>query len=416
MDNADEGQRLCSRCAALDPSIYECYEALAYNLLQRSPEGAKVARLEALLPMHPETAESLATLSGFHRWQGRKVEAVSAAEGAVKLSSSRADRGMLARSEFELADALAMEPGAERETAIEHAEAACAAAMESGDPDLELNICGKAARNYSRDAASRDERLTALIDEATGLSHHRWEGTLRSWRAEDLSRAGRAEEALEESRLAAEAMDRTGDPDNSGLVWRLRGEMQARLGDADGAALSMEEALRAAERQGSEAARSFVLSKLTVIHNQAGRGLEAIRTAEEAVRLFRALGMDRQAGAELSDVGWAYLTLGDYETAVRYFRESLESGRWFQDASEVARNSNFLAEAYLESGQPGKARVVLLAATESLKMAKDRNFYLRFHTLLGEAHSRLGDGAAAGRAFGTAFLEEWGPGEGGEVL
>ncbi|WP_321475419.1 CHAT domain-containing protein [uncultured Paludibaculum sp.] len=379
-----------SVCARSDRSLLECYEMLANSSRWLGAAKDAVERLAKPVLQDPGRAESQYALCLFYADSGDTGKALKSGEAALRLALDHGDPLLLARTEEAIMSAYLRQSPANTQAALQHASESCRYARQSADPQAELDFCEPLASLRLLADGSDESGFDALIARARTLNNPGLEARLESGLGENLAQTGRVDDALQH-------MDRSVAicatlPECRGLETFLRkkGVFQMRLGAYESAISSFEEALRAGSAALYPGSRAHVLASLTVAHNQAGNALDAIRTAEEAVRLFRQTGQEWQAGAELSDVGWAYLTLGDFPTAIRYFQESLASARKFRDPGEVARNRNLLAAAHLEMGQPALARKDLLPALEVYKTGREPQFQIRTRTLLGEAESQLG--------------------------
>lgn len=400
-------------CANLDPAILECTRLVAGDVRKSASPKAAAARLARLVPMDPGMAESHMASSYLHLILDNAPEAVSPGETALRMAVERGDQRLITETEALLGQVYSHLGPTGMSRAVQYAGSACRRSKLFGDPAMEFAHCSLfASVCFTADSESFRPFLD-LISAAQEGKSPATEANMEDSFAQNLARVGRLEEALvHASRALAVA---SSIPEYKALhnLYLHKGSIQVRLGALESAIASYEQGLTFGDAAEFPGPRAHILSALTVAYNQTGNALDAIRTAEEAIRLFRQLGMDWQAGAELSDVGWAYLTLGDFPTAIRYFTDSLASGRKFLDPGEIVRNSNLLATAYLEMGQAEIARKVLLPALDSLPKAHEPRFGVRAHMLLGEAYSqlRLFDSArehlALAMQLGSSLKDAW---------
>ncbi|MBN9661518.1 MAG: CHAT domain-containing protein [Acidobacteria bacterium] len=379
-----------SACVRHDPSLTECYELIASNPRALVSVKDAVERFVRPVLQDSNRAESQYARCLFHTASGDTAKALEAGEAALHLALERRDPLLLARIEDAMLNAYFVQAPRNLQAALHHASEACRYALQSSDPQAELVFCERPASMRILLDGSGERAFEALIERARTLNHPIREAGLERELGQNLAQRGRLDEALQHLDRAVAICAALSECRDLDGILRIRGRLQMRMGAYESAISSLEEALISGNAVLTPGPRAHVLASLTVAHNQAGNALDAIRTAEEAVRLFRQTGQDWQAGAELSDVGWAYLTLGDFPTAVRYFEESLASAHRFRDPGEVARNSNLLAEAHLEMGQPALARKDLLPALNASGATTEPQFQIRTYTLLGEAESQLG--------------------------
>lgn len=388
-----------SACVRIDPAVVSCLEYVgAYGRHLGGVTGA-VEELRKLVPLDPGRAESQYVLCMFHIGWDRPDEAIEAGEAALRLARERGDPALLAAIEMALTSAHRKKAGPDAPMALAHAMEACRYGRQLPDPEAEFTYCEAMAAQLLL-ATGDESEFWRLIRLAQELHNPTKEAQVEHGLSDNLAHLGRIEMALRHVERAAILLPEI--PGRSSFL-RKQGVYQMRLGAYEAAISSFEGALNVEDAKRYPNARAHVLASLTVAHNQAGNALDAIRTAEEAVRLFRQSGANWQAGAELSDVGWAYLTLGDLPTAIRYFQDSLRSAHHFKDPGEIIRNGNLLAAAHLAMGQAAMARADLLPALALLPKTNEPQFQIRAYTLLGEAESRLGNYQPAQRYLASAL-------------
>lgn len=399
----EEALAEASSCVRHDPSLAECYELIVFSPRTFSTVKDPVQRFVEPVIRDSSRAEVQYARCLFYAASGDIPRALKAGEAALRLAQERGAPLLLAKIEDAIRNAYFSQSPRNLQAALHPASEACRYALQSSDPQAELVFCERPASVRLLLDASDGSAFDALIARARMLNHPIREAGLERELGQLLAQWGLLDDALQHldrSVSLCSAFPECRDLDG---FLRIRGRLQMRLGAYESAISSLEEALQSGNSALHPSARAHVLASLTVAHNQAGNALDAIRTAEEAVRLFRQTAQEWQAGAELSDIGWAYLTLGDFPTAVRYFEESLTSAHKYGDQGEVVRNSNLLAEAHLEMGQPALARKDLLPALNAGEATGEPQFLIRTHTLLGEAESQLGRYESARQHLETAI-------------
>lgn len=384
-----EARDHAAACVHMDPSILVCRTLLVDALYETSNADDLFAQVSRIVPFDPDKAESQYALCYLRLHCDEPHGLVGIAQEAARLAQQRGDLRLMAETERQLAEAHLVNGAGGRRLAADHSGAACRYARRLADPVAEFEYCERAA-GYALQAGLPGEQMYIdLISAAHRMANPAVEAQLESGFALSLEPLGRLDEALEHYDRAITLLSALPETRAIQNFFMYRGKLHMRMGSSEAAIGDLERGLTAGTAATNTAPRAHVLAALTVAYNQTGNALDAIRTAQEAVRLFRQNGMDRQAGAELSDIGWAYLTLGDFPTAIRYFQDSLAGAKRFQDPGEIVRNSNLLATAYLEIRQPDVARTVLLEALEPLDRVRDPQFAVRTYTLLGEAESQL---------------------------
>lgn len=392
-----------SECARLDPSLYQCYEQVLSGLESSGRRGDLLSRLSEHLRIEPQDFSGQLALTRAYSTWGKPDQAFDAGRQAIRLAVDSGNPRYLMVAESELGAAYFRGPTETRLLGKAHAESACKLAQADPDPNAWIGHCVRLV-NFAPLAGENPYPIwEALIAKARFLDNPTVEAGLLQGVADRFSQDGNLEQALDHLVRGANLLLPLGRRTMVENLFREQGEIQMRMGDFEAAVESFERALEAASKWNDPQRPGPILAKLTVAHNRVGNAMEAIRTAEEAVRIFRLGGHDHQAGAELSDIGLAYLTLGDAKTAARYFRDSLESGKKFGDQGEVVRNSNLLADAYLELGRLKEARTILVQAEKLLPNVRTGQFDIRTHTLLGEVQSRLIEFPSALRHFKAAL-------------
>ena len=390
-------------CAESRPPVAECYRGVAWSAAGDAAEGVTEKKLLARIGLQESQAESQLALARFRIRREEFDLARQAGERAVSAAQLQSDIHLLVAAHrllSELASARGNNPTEE----LRQAEEACRISRRGLDPTAIFDSCRSVGAGLldSGEPLKAVTYLTGLVREAREIKNPLEEGTTEKIIALYLGAQGDTAGALQHADRAV-ALCR--DSRHWGELWGTEqaiGALEMAAGDYDRAMAVFEEAVEVARTDGNPTLEAYALSKLTVACNRAGNNLASIRTAEEAIRIFRSQGMNWQAEAEVGDVAAAYLSLGDYATAVSYIRESKASARRFLDPREEMRTGNLLGEALLELGRTAEAAETLKEALALAPRTPGELFEVKTRTLLGEAYSRLQKGAKAEAEFTRA--------------
>jgi serine/threonine protein kinase/Tfp pilus assembly protein PilF len=142
-----------------------------------------------------------------------------------------------------------------------------------------------------------------------------------------------------------------------------------------------------------------ILFQLSSISIKEGRTEQAEQYANEAVNLAQDNQMENLAARGSVDLGYVYLTRGDYGTAERYFQQGLSSAQRYGGLQNGARARLSLASLYLQRGDVDRA----FSFEEQARAFYQQGGYLTETSqallLQGRAYQQKGDYAMALQVF-----------------
>lgn len=154
----------------------------------------------------------------------------------------------------------------------------------------------------------------------------------------------------------------------------LDAEVQLRLGEIDESERLYTEVLDTAS---TTALRSRALAGLGQIAFERGEPRRAIEQLEKAVSVG---GTDLSQQPTVADtLGRAYITVSDFEPAIRIFRQSLAAAEDRKDTVEITRFGVLLANAYIDTNDFAAAESLLERTVERAQDAADPIFRARIY-------------------------------------
>ncbi|MEU0091269.1 tetratricopeptide repeat protein [Kribbella sp. NPDC006257] len=163
----------------------------------------------------------------------------------------------------------------------------------------------KLATQLSADSTSRVNRLASLV---IGLGHYFLAG-------------GRF---IDFATLVQQALQGTSQQDLQAILHCYLGIAQAELGQPDQALASFHTASSGFVEAGYPLGEGVSLNNASRLLSESGRFVEAIATAERALKVNMTIGNAKAANLSLNNLGASHCQLGAFETGYDYFIQSLE--------------------------------------------------------------------------------------------
>ena len=217
-----------------------------------------------------------------------------------------------------------------------------------------------------------------------------------------LDRAGHWPElaALQELGLAAASRD--GNRAGQAAAHFYLSAAQMRMGGFAAATSHLTATLKLGQELGSLLLQAQAHARLSEIFELQGRKQDALRSAEEALRLFRAAGDPREACA-LNLVGWQYAMLGRYQETLRLCGQSVTLQREQANRYGEAAALDSLGYAHHHLDDHDQAVALYRQAIETLDNDGDIHLRCAILTHLGDASHDAGHPAAARQAWQHAL-------------
>jgi tetratricopeptide (TPR) repeat protein len=241
----------------------------------------------------------------------------------------------------------------------------------AGDFDRSLELASRAV-----DVLEGDERVAAL-----------------SQRAGLLARAGRNEAALAAFTEALDAAADSADPMTKGDLWVNRGVLLGWAGDVVAAEDDTNRALELFARLGHAKRAADVRHNLAWLAGRRGDLVEAFRRFDEAERDYESLGLT--AAAIFPDRSEALLAAGLTKEALALAERAVDALGASGDDVDLAEASMLVARAALLAGDPERATVASLTATQLFESQGRGGWWAAAAALHVEARRRAGVAGAA---------------------
>lgn len=213
---------------------------------------------------------------------------------------------------------------------LDLAELMLRAAGRTGDPLHRALGLISLANAYSLGGLGRDAEAVGLYDEAAAIYRASWrtvdEANAQIAKILALSKLGRSEEALAAGRWASAVLASNGEWLRLGKLTANLGNLHFRLGEATQALAMWDHARETYAKLPGDLAARQALGRLE--HNRSavlrdlGRFDEAIRTAEEALRILDETGQTAEIARCKHNLAIAYYILGRYNEAFALLAES----------------------------------------------------------------------------------------------
>ena len=215
------------------------------------------------------------------------------------------------------------------------------------------------------------ERALAIIevdpDALEGIHVHLAELTRLAAEAAQLS--GEFARAVELWERTVALMDPVGDPVATALLHARTGEAYWLIGDGASFTRHRRRAVELVPVAPPTRERSWVLSRLASALLMEPEVDEATSLAEEAARVARSVGAEREEGRALGVLGTARLLAGDAEGAVEQLTAALAISTRLGRLDEEAIDRSNLSEALHEAGRLADALEVVVTGVERVHAA-----------------------------------------------
>lgn len=268
-------------------------------------------------------------------------------------------------------------------------------------PDVqpEALASGPAALEWFR--AERQVLLAAVSQAAaSGFYAHAWQ---LAWAAAQfLSWQGywHDQATMQETALAAAQQD--GDLAGQAQAHRFLGQAQIRLGAYAAATGHLGQAIELGRQLGSEALEALLHIYLCRALLLQDLRQDALRHAEESVRLYRMARHRWGAANALNTVGWCQAQLGAYVEALDSCQAALDELRELGDLPAEAATLDSLGYIHHHLAHYGQAVACYEQAIDAHREVGDLQQLAETLTHLGDTQAAAGDGVAARRAWQQA--------------
>jgi len=160
----------------------------------------------------------------------------------------------------------------------------------------------------------------------------------------------------------AEQLIKANHPELSGELALKRGTYYFFKGEMELAGTSYQKALHEARQQNDQFLETSALSGLGLVATQEGHYDESIDRNRAALELSRSIGARASLANTLGNMGWSYAELGDFESALTYYKEAEEAS--VKSGLVSAQISWLTSIAYAHQGlhDDGSAEAILKQA------------------------------------------------------
>jgi tetratricopeptide (TPR) repeat protein len=204
------------------------------------------------------------------------------------------------------------------------------------------------------------------------------------------TRMGRLEEALRLNEQALSVASRTGNQTQRASTYAIAGSLHALAQNFARAAESFEEALRIRTEIGDQRGEMEALRQLGSVEALAGRIEQGVGRLNQALKMARSVLEDKaSAAAILSDLGRAYIAMGDIRRANDVSLQALELSQQPGGQAYVGRALTNLGMTTLRLGDHDGAERYLTKAL-ALAQGGERGDEARILTELGRNHLMTG--------------------------
>lgn len=247
------------------------------------------------------------------------------------------------------------------------------------------------------DAYARDSqeiaRLAELLDDERTLAQARWrEAHAHRWFCRYAEALAAAEDGVQRSRAV-------GDGLCEALCLREVGLAARALGEYGRARATLEQALDLFVQLGNAEYEIHVIGNLSTLYLYQGDYELALDLARRTLVRCDQAGLRFNRRLALGDMGAAAAAMGDTESAMQWFMESLAIAHQIADCTQEILCQGHLGWLYVKLGQPAPALERLSAALGQVEQVGSRTEQSWLHAGLAEAHRLAGDlGQAAAHA------------------
>ncbi len=207
--------------------------------------------------------------------------------------------------------------------------------------------------------------------------------------------------ATQQTALAAAR--RLGDAGGQAYAHRGLASASIELGSYDEAERHLGEAFRLREHTGDLAGRARLHLDMARMRNRQSRDAEALRHAQLALNMFRPARHRAGEGDALSEVGWDFCLLGDYEAGIASCEQALEVADEIGSQHNTGCTWDTLGYAHRHPGHHAKAAACYRRSAEILNHQGHRCSMAVTLTYAGDAYHAAGDDAAARDAWQQAL-------------
>ena len=204
---------------------------------------------------------------------------------------------------------------------------------------------------------------------------------------------GEPQEALSGYRRALDLFRQHGDRRGEGTALNSLGMVYQDLGEPQRSRGLLEQALAQRRAAGDRRGEAVTLLNLGTLLDRLGEPRKALDLLHQSLALRASLGDRLGRAATLEQIGSVHASLGDVAEALRQLEAALAARGGREDRSDPAgraRALTFAAEAWIDLGDPGRARESLQSALELLRPVGHASGEARALVILARAERALG--------------------------
>jgi diguanylate cyclase (GGDEF)-like protein len=282
--------------------------------------------------------------------------------------------------------------------------------LQDTDPQAALRLAGRALASPAdaplrmrahevrcwAAAAAAPESVPAFaaagVDDAARSEQPRALAALRVCRGYGHETAGRTREAMEDYEFGVAEGRRLGARDLLADALVLRGETRYYLGDYARALADLDEAYRLYTALADEGQQRYALNAIANLYadSHVGQYERALDYYRQVLESNRRAGDERAMATGYFNLGSTFERMGRLEEALAHYRRALAADRRRGDADEVAVDQRAVAVVLYRLGRPAEALVVVDSALARFRAARDAEMVARARLTRGVALRMLG--------------------------
>ena len=208
----------------------------------------------------------------------------------------------------------------------------------------------------------------------------------------------------------AETLAKENHPELLGEVELRRGAVAIMASDLTRADEAYRDALQMARKQKDSYAEALSLAGLALATTKEERYDESIDWSQAALELAESLGAQRSLAMIVGNMGWSYMRLGDFDTALAFFKRAVEVSAHSGFADLEVYWSGGTSTAYYQLHNYEAAEAVLMQALDLARSQGDKRTLTEYMNSLSETELQLGRTESAKKYYEEAtHLEQDSP-------
>ncbi|HEX5725453.1 MAG TPA: tetratricopeptide repeat protein, partial [Longimicrobiaceae bacterium] len=261
--------------------------------------------------------------------------------------------------------------------------------------DAPLRMRAHEVRCWSAAAAAPDSVpafAAAGVDDAARSRQPRALAALRVCRGYGHESVGRTREAMEDYEFGVAEGRRLGARDLLADALVLRGEMRYYLGDFTRALADLDESYRLYTALADEGQQRYALNAIANLYADAhvGQYERALDYYRQVLESHRRAGNEREMATAYFNLGSTLERMGRLEEALAYYRRALAGDRRRGDRDEVAVDQRAVAAVLYKLGRPAASLAVVDSALRRFRAAGDAEMIAQGRLTRGVALRMLG--------------------------